>query len=85
MTAPEAFTSKLRRSQKKFFFFFFQYLTRMYFTIKKLGVTCLVGVPATSEVAYFVSTFLENCFLRQRDDVLAEKFLSTVVKTLRRF
>ena len=65
MTAPEAFTSKLRRSQKKFLLRCVQYLTRMYFTIKKLGVTCLVGVPATSEVAYFVSTFLENCFLRQ--------------------
>ena len=65
MTAPEAFTSKLGRSQKKFLLRCVQYLTRMYFTIKKLGVAGLVGVPVTSEVAFFASPFLVNYFLRQ--------------------
>ena len=65
MMAHEAFTSKLRRSQKKFLLRCVQYLTRMYFTIKKLGVAGLVGVPVTSEVAFFASPFLVNYFLRQ--------------------
>ena len=64
MMEHEAFTSKLRRSQKKFLLRCVQYLTRMYFTIKKLGVAGLVGVPVTSEVAFFASPFLGNYFLR---------------------